>query len=69
MAGSGEAIEIFSGRSVDLTLGSKAAVASLAGVSVEAHGSFPLRLKVGASSEAPLFYCAANQCLQSPCHS
>ena len=27
-AGSGEAIEIFSGRSVDLNLGSKAAVAS-----------------------------------------
>ena len=55
MAGSGEAIEIFSARSVDLTLGSKAAAASLAGVSVEAHGSFPPRLKVGASSEAPTF--------------
>ena len=53
--GSGEAIEIFSGRSVDLTLGSKAAAALLAGVSVEAHGSFPPRLKVGASSEAPTF--------------
>lgn len=55
MAGSGEAIEIFSARSVDLTLGSKAAVASPAEASVEAHGSFPLRLKVGASSEAPTF--------------
>ena len=53
--GSGEATEIFSGRSVDLTLGSKAAAALLAGVSVEAHGSFPPRLKVGASSEAPTF--------------
>lgn len=55
VVGSGEAIEIFSGRSVDLTLGSKAAAASLAGVSVEAHGSFPPRLKVGASSGAPTF--------------
>ena len=54
-AGSGEATEIFSGRSVDLTLGSKAAAASLAGVSVEDHGSFPPRLKVGASAEAPTF--------------
>ena len=55
VAGSGEAIEIFLGRSVDLTLGSKAAVASPAEASVEAHGSFPPRLKVGASSEAPTF--------------
>ena len=54
-AGSGEATEIFSARSVDLTLGSKVAVASPAEASVEAHGSFPLRLKVGASSEAPTF--------------
>ena len=55
VAGSGEVTEIFSGRSVDLTLGLKAAAALLAGVSVEAHGSFPPRLKVGASSEAPTF--------------
>ena len=55
VAGSGEAIEIFLGRSVDLTLGSKVAVASPAEASVEAHGSFPPRLKVGASSEAPPF--------------
>ena len=55
VVGSGEATEIFSGRSVDLTLGLKAAAALLAGVSVEAHGSFPPRLKVGASSEAPTF--------------
>ena len=55
VAGSGEAIEIFLGRSVDLTLGSKVAVASPAEASVEAHGSFPPRLKVGASSEAPTF--------------
>lgn len=54
-AGSGEAIEIFSARSVDLNLGSKVAVASPAEASVEAHGSFPPRLKVGASSEAPTF--------------
>ena len=54
-AGSGEAIEIFSARSVDLTLGLKVAVASPAEASVEAHGSFPPRLKVGASSEAPTF--------------
>lgn len=53
--GSGEATEIFSARSVDLTLGSKVAVASPAEASVEAHGSFPPRLKVGASSEAPTF--------------
>ena len=54
-AGSGEATEIFSGRSVDLNLGSKVAVASPAEASVEAHGSFPPRLKVGASSGAPTF--------------
>ena len=54
-AGSGEAAEIFSARSVDLTLGLKVAVASPAEASVEAHGSFPPRLKVGASSEAPTF--------------
>ena len=55
VAGSGEVTEIFSGRSVDLTLGLKAAAALLAGVSGGAHGSFPPRLKVGASSEAPTF--------------
>ena len=54
-AGSGEAAEIFSARSVDLTLGLKVAVASPAEASVEAHGSFPPRLKVGASSKAPTF--------------
>lgn len=71
MAGSGEATEIFSGRSVDLTLGSKAAAASLAGVSVEAHGSFPPRLKVGASSEAPTFSIAlpTNVCRVRAIHS
>ena len=67
--GSGEAIEIFSARSVDLTLGSKAAAASLAGVSAEAHGSFPSRLKVGASSKAPTFLLrCSSPCLRSPCH-
>ena len=54
-----------------LTLGSKAAAASLAGVSVEAHGSFPPRLKVGASSEAPTFSIAlpTNVCRVLATHS
>ncbi|VEJ30996.1 Uncharacterised protein [Rothia dentocariosa] len=58
MDGSGEATEIFSARSVDLTLGSKVAAGLQAGVPVAVEGvdgSFPSRLKVGASSEAPTF--------------
>ena len=58
MDGSGEAIAIFSGRSVDLNLGSKVAAGLQAGVLVAVEGvdgSFPSRLKVGASSGAPTF--------------